>query len=549
MKNFFRLLFIFYSTIHVSAQQTVGLFSFSDSVQIGYTLFGPKYSKNSYLIDNCGNQQYLWSSDYTAGGSVELLENGNLIRSCVYSNNSPINGGGAGGRIEAIRPDQVIDWSIDLSNDTLRQHHDFEVLPNGNILIIIWELISMEEALSNGRDSSLITNTGLWSDYIIEYDPLNDSIVWEWHSWDHLVQDYDSSKSNYGIISQHSQLFNLNYSSNGDHPDWQHLNSIDYNESLDIILICSPFWNEIYFIDHSTTIEESSQHSGGNFEKGGDILWRWGNPFTYGSADSSENLLFGQHDAHWIKNECPDSGKIILFNNGKNRGQNPYSTVNIIDQPEFYDGEFLKNASGSYLPNSFNYQYLDTTNTFFYSKILSSAEQLPNGNILINEGVKGHFFEINQNKNIVWDYVNPVVQDSILTQETTVPGNTSMFFNACFKTRKYSPNYSGISILDLKNSGPIEITSYDSSCDLTINVLNPLDINIFPNPAKNQISISTQLPNCELEISSIGGKLILKRDFDKNVSVNLNNLINGVYIINVTYNNNRKYAKFVKNGF
>ena len=243
----------------------------------------------------------------------------------------------------------------------------------------------------------------------------------------------------------------------------------------------------------------------------------------------------------------PDSGKIIVFNNGKNRGENPYSTVNIIEQPEIYNGVFLKDSSGSYLPISFDYEYFDTTNTFFYSKILSSADQLPNGNIIINEGVKGHFFEINQNKNVIWEYVNPVVQDSILSQETIIPGNTSMFFNACFKVRKYSPNYSGISMLNLKNSGPIEINPYHLSCDLNINKINTLEINVFPNPASNQILISTKQQNCMLEITSLSGELMFKRKFDEKVSVSLNKFSTGIYIIIVTVNNNRNYIKFVKN--
>ena len=121
MKNYLILFFLLAQSIYIHSQQTVGVFSINDSVEIGYTLFGPKYSNHSYLIDNCGNQQFSWYSDYKAGRSVKLNSNGNLIRSCVYANNSPISGGGAGGRIESITPDQVIDWSIDLSNDTIRQ--------------------------------------------------------------------------------------------------------------------------------------------------------------------------------------------------------------------------------------------------------------------------------------------------------------------------------------------------------------------------------------------------------------------------------------------
>jgi hypothetical protein len=39
--------------------------------------------------------------------------------------------------------------------------------------------------------------TTVWSEQILEIKPSGISggtIVWEWHLWDHLVQDYDASK-------------------------------------------------------------------------------------------------------------------------------------------------------------------------------------------------------------------------------------------------------------------------------------------------------------------------------------------------------------------
>ena len=544
-----RLLFlIFFSSFNFTliSQQTVGLFSKTDSVQDGYVLFGPKYSNTTYLIDNCGNRQFSWNSNYKAGGSVKLLPNGNLLRSCVYENNSPITGGGAGGRIEAIQPDQLIAWSIDLSNDSIRQHHDYEQLPNGNILMIIWELKSMQQALDQGRDSSLISPSGLWVDYVIEYNPTLDSIVWEWHTWDHMIQDHDSLKPNFGNVSNHDELFNLNYSSNGDNPDWQHLNAIDYNDSLDLIMLCSPFWNEIYFIDHSTTNQESASHSGGNYGKGGDILWRWGNPITYSAGDSTNQKFYGQHDAHWIKNGNPDAGKIIVFNNGKNRGATPYSSVNIIAPPVAQNNVFLKDSSQAYLPSNFHYSYFDTTNLFFYSKILSSADQLPNGNIIINEGVKGHFFEIDQLGNVVWDYINPVVEDSIMTQDDSLPGNTSMLFNATFRIRKILPEYDGLTNLPLINHGPIELNPNASSCSLSNIETNPNSFSLYPNPSSSYITISNDLVDSYVEIFSLSGKKLFAASFNKETTININDFSSGIYIIYLTDNNNRNCIKFVK---
>ena len=58
--------------------------------------------------------------------------------------------------------------------------------------------------------------------------------------------------------------------------------------------------NEIYVIDHSTTTEEAAGHSGGLSGKGGDILYRWGNPQNYQRGNSQDQILISQHSVNWI---------------------------------------------------------------------------------------------------------------------------------------------------------------------------------------------------------------------------------------------------------
>ena len=77
--------------------------------------------------------------------------------------------------------------------------------------------------------------------------------------------------------------------------------------------------NEIYIIDHSTSTAEAATSSGGIYNKGGDFLYRWGNPQAYRQGDQNDQKLFGQHYPHWIPDGLADAGKLILFNNGFSR--------------------------------------------------------------------------------------------------------------------------------------------------------------------------------------------------------------------------------------
>jgi len=78
---------------------------------------------------------------------------------------------------------------------------------------LVWEKKSKQDALTSGRNPVLVKDC-LWSEKIIELKPIGKNsakIVWEWHAWDHLVQEYDSLKNNYGVVAQNRQLININY--------------------------------------------------------------------------------------------------------------------------------------------------------------------------------------------------------------------------------------------------------------------------------------------------------------------------------------------------
>ena len=528
-------------------QQTVGLFQYTTDAFPGYTLFAPSGSDNTWLIDNCGDAQYIWQSSYRPGASVDLLDDGTLIRACRFDNESQISAGGAGGRIEAIQLDQQIAWSFEYSNDSVRLHHDFELMDNGNILMIAWDAKTQQQVIDAGREPIITTANGLWPDHVIEYDPVNDEIVWRWNAWDHLVQEFDATKPNYGIVADHPELFNLNFDRGNGQPDWQHFNSIAYNEELDQIVLSSPFWNEVYIIDHSTSSLEAASHSGGEYGKGGDILWRWGNPEMYGAGDSTNQQLFFQHDAHWIPSGYRHENKLILYNNGQGRSPEEYSTVDIIAPLILSDGNYGMDASGNYFPDFPDYIYTAPSETTFFSHIVSSADMLPNGNIIIDEGSKGHFFEVDSSGVLVWDYVNPIVQNNnILAQEEPVNGQQALVFRA----RRIAHDYPGVMVLPMTNTGPIELQPYQSNCltQLSLSKKEIKSLQVYPSPTSGALFVQNVDASMDYSICNSLGQVIISGTFNSH-SINVNKLDSGTYFLMILDTNTgvNSTASFVKN--
>lgn len=487
--------FIFFCGYFLSAQQTVGLFKNDSTAFNGYTLFAPTAHHTTYLIDNCGEVVNTWMSNYNPGIVAYLLEDGHLLRTANISNPAFV-AGGSGGGLELFNWEGDLVWSYEYSNDLYHQHHDVEMLENGNILVLAWEFISQEEAITNGREN--VGNGGLWSEQVVELERIGtDSakIVWEWRLWDHLIQETDSSKLNFGIVAHHPQRMDLNFPPSdggmqGGVTDWMHFNSIDYHAGLDQILLSSRNSHEIYIIDHSTSTAEAATNSGGQAGKGGDFLYRWGNPQAYQRGAAADQQFFGQHDAHWIPEGRLEEGKIMVFNNGIERPQGQYSSIDIIapvlNEAEAYDLD----STQAFLPQEIFWSYMASTPNNFYSRRMSGAQRLPNGNILVCEGSNGRFFEIGMDRQIVWDYINPIRQGGPVSQGNTISSNN------VFRAYRYGGDYPAFENKDLTPMGVLEVNPLPSDCQIydgtissTQRVLAPSSIIISPNPANSQVSI------------------------------------------------------------
>jgi PKD repeat protein len=430
--------------------RTIGLMLNSGRAFDGYTLFAPKQNTMTYLIDNEGRIINQWTaSRYPPGQSVYLLENGHLLRACMTRGKLG-SGGGEGGRVEEYDWNDNLVWELDFSTDTYMQHHDIRILPNGNLLMLVVEKKTYAEVLAAGFNPAKlqpeIQSKGMMlPDYVVEIQPtrpVGGKVVWEWHVWDHLIQDFDPTKSNFGVVKSHPELVDAAGDQKNLPAFWNHMNSIDYNPSLDQIALSVRGNSEVWIIDHGTTTAEAKGHTGGRRGKGGDLLYRWGNPLTYRAGTASDERYFQQHDVEWVRPGYPGAGNLTCFNNGLGRGD--YSTVDEFTPAINGDGSYSIAAGSAFSPKEFAWTYKGTTSEPMYSENISGAHRLPDGHTIICSGTVGLFLEVTMGGDIVWKYICPVDQTGPLKQGSLPPADparTGETMNSVFRVYKYPTSY------------------------------------------------------------------------------------------------------------
>jgi hypothetical protein len=429
--------------------RTVGLLQRESASFDGYTLLAPINSTSTFLLDPRGRVVNDWPSTYLPGISAYLLPNGNLLRTGRVINEKFLIGG-SGGIVEERTWQGQLVWSRVESSPTSCQHHDVRRLPNGNTLLLCWELKTRQDAFTAGRDPQLLTNGELFPDKVIEVDAAG-AVVWEWHAWDHLIQDRDPTKANYGPVAAHPELIDLNYPPPGrvgsGINDWMHSNAVTYNARLDQVMISVRHFNELWIIDHSTTSAEAAGHTGGRSGRGGDILYRWGNPEAYRAGSPGDRQFFQQHDAQWIDHDLPGGGNILVFDNGLERPSPAFSRVVEITPP-------TPDTRGNYPRPTPNWGPALPTWTFqapaFYSMFVGGAQRLPNGNTLVCSGWQGVSFEVTPQGRIVWKYACPMRSTPLL--QGSVPASNQMF-----RTPRYAPDYAAFAGRNLTPGDPIEL--------------------------------------------------------------------------------------------
>ena len=405
-----------------------------DQVDRGYLLWhradeiGTDVDNYTVLTDYKGAEVHRWESDLDGGGhTAYLLDGGRLLRMGVRDR-SVVRGQPvvAVDVVQILGPDSTVLWEMSAPElGSLTFHHDLTPLPNGNILLLTYEPLSADEARAIGWDPG--ESETVWSDGMIEIKPdLNDGsheVLWEWSFKDHLIQDRVADSPNYGVVKDHPERIDPHYPRSYAPMNVvrQHLNSVDYNSGLDQIVVSSFIYNEIWIIDHSTTTAEAASSAGGRGGKGGDLLFRYGNPEAYDMGSESDRVFLKQHDANWIDLEAPGEGNLIVHNNntvirpgmlrrggpGASRGGlqrqqdlKGVSNVQELRLPVNPDGTYAREDGRPFTAE----RVWHWENPGYFAPFQGGARRLSNGNTLISNTVRRQVLEVRRDKEIVAEY-------------------------------------------------------------------------------------------------------------------------------------------------
>ena len=451
-----------------------GLIVSTDDAAPGYVLYSPLSSGNTYLLDSQARAVHMWESDY-APHSLYLLEDGSLLRPGRNPDDQSFLVGGAMGLVQKFSWEGELLWEWKLSDETRILHHDVEPLANGNFLAIGWEVKSPEEARSRGRRADLIPEKGLWPDFLVEIEPLppdDARIVWKWNVWDHLLQNHDPHLPNFGEPSEHPERLDINAGGppleideeqlaelkalgyvpddaeqEKQRSDFLHINAVDWNPELDQIAMAVPELGEIWIIARPKSTEESAGPKG-------DLLYRWGNPEMYGRGEPGDKRLFYPHDVQWIPPGMEGAGNLTIFNNGNERPDGKYSSIEEITSPLATDGSYTHAEGAAWGPAETVWTYAAGDRESFFAPFISGAHRLANGNTFATSGPEGRLFEVTPQGETVWNFGNPY-SGSVKQRDGSDPwGGGGGLTLGVWRAAKLAPDYPGLGGRDLKPLDP-----------------------------------------------------------------------------------------------
>jgi hypothetical protein len=542
-----------------------------------------------YLVDTAATSSSSYFQRYNFGGTTGYqahMQNDTIYQGYGSGANT---GGYASVKKWAVTGSNTATcvWTYTASN----MHHDLCPMPNGNVLVLVRETKTAAEVTAAGGSQ----NISISSDIIEEIHPTGTTtgtIVWQWKLWDHLCQNTSSSKPNYVTsIAANPQRWNINCNlqSDGFHP-----NGIDYNADLDQIVFSSHNNSELFIIDHSTTMAEAATSSGGKSGKGGDFLYRWGNPANYGLSASGNGItLHTIHDVRWVpytNKKYP--GYISFFHNNTNYGN--AQVVVFLPNHSTTNKYLYDYTAGSVIPPT-----TCTTPTVYSFTVqnMGGAMVCENGNpIICNPGSK--FYECSgtgttyqscsigtpqadrmKKSEVIGPWIKASTTDTLICINNPASLNCSnpvaskmvtspaysyswssnpVGFTSTLQNPTVTPPTTGTFIytVSVTMTGSVSTTAYTSTNTSSVtvvvdactgvedNTIKEPELKIFPNPADGVVYLNDEfLRSTDFEISVYNayGEMILQ---DQNIrSIDLSKCKNGIYYLSLKTNDQKIITK------
>jgi len=416
----------------------------------GVTIYDPARAYNSYILFG-DHSSYLSPEESAAGGQGKqrpregesrLIDmNGNVIHSWAFGGyptemidpktidgergvigvqTSSVDFGAVHGQIPgrvgiyANKEVGLVDWNgkiiwqggARVPGGALYQHHDWERLPTGHMLVL-------------GRRRHAIAGFGkreMGDEVIYELDP-DGNPIWNWTASEHLTE--------FGFTR--AELQRVRESPFTDFFDFHSMRALGPNRwsssgdtrfAPENILVSSRNANFIVIIERKT----------------GRIVWRLGPDYPSRNlmvkpdvTPQPVNQISGAHDVHMIAEGLPGAGNILVFDNQSEAGYPPVRLESLGGSRVLEIDPITKQIIWQYSARS-----SQIAEWRFYTPFAGSAQRLPNGNTLIDEGAQGRAIQVTADGEIVWEYISPFL---LPAPTAPIAGRPSVKTNLLYRTQ------------------------------------------------------------------------------------------------------------------
>ncbi|RJP33352.1 MAG: thioredoxin [Actinobacteria bacterium] len=280
------------------------------------------------------------------------------------------------------------DWEVVGGESTARVHHDFQrdgnpvgyyapgQLPQSDSKVLVL-------AKSDVLDPE-ISDRPLMDDIVYEVDWGTQDATLLWQASDHFGELGFSATAKQLVSSHAGDYLHINSVSRIGPNRWYDPETGEGDPRFhpDNLIMDAREANIIWIVN----MAESTGY------EVGEIVWRVGPDYSAGTPEGDKlGQIIGQHHAHMIPEGLPGAGNILVFDNGGAAGY----------PLQFRWASRILEFDPTTLDLVWKYESPN-----FFSFYISSAQRLPNGNTLIDEGSTGRVFEVTPTGEIVWEYVD-----------------------------------------------------------------------------------------------------------------------------------------------